>query len=333
LIGVESQEVERKVLAILRIISESQDPVGGRIIARRLSDRGVALTERAVRYHLKLTDEQGLTRLVGRDGRLVTQQGMEEISSALVQDKVGLALSRIEMRALETTFDWKTKTGLIPINVSLFPKAKFNEALIAMAPAFKSGICTGNRVVVVPEGGQLGEMVIPQGKIGFGTVCSILVNGVLLKSGIPMDSRFGGILQIRNHKPLRFVELIHYNGSSLDPSEIFIRSKMTSVAQASRQGNGRMLANFREVPAVCRPIVEEAITGLQEAGLNVVLAMGHASEPICGIAVDLNKIGMILIGGMNPIAAAEEVGIQADNSAMSTVVDYRAFTVFESLLK
>jgi repressor of nif and glnA expression len=286
-----------------------------------------------VRYHLKLTDERGLTRLVGRDGRVVTEQGMEEISSALVRDKVGLVLSRIEMRALQTTFDWKTKTGLIPINVSLFPKVQFNKALYAMAPAFKSGICTGNRVVVVREGERLGEMIIPQGKIGFGTVCSILFNGVLLKSGIPMDSHFGGILQIRNHKPLRFVELIYYGGSSIDPSEIFIRSKMTSVAQASRQGNGHMLANFREVPAVCRPVVEETITGLQEAGLNVMLAMGHTSEPICEIAVDLNKIGMILIGGMNPIAAAEEVGIQADNKAMSAVVDYNAFTVFESLLK
>jgi repressor of nif and glnA expression len=40
-----------------------------------------------------------------------------------------------------------------------------------------------------------------------------------------------------------------------------------------------------------------------------------------------------LIGGMNPIAAAEEAGIPADNKAMSAVVDYQAFTLFESWLK
>ena len=300
-----------------------------------MSDRGIGLDWADCPLPSgKLTDERGLTHLVGRDGRLITEQGMEEIWTALVRDEVRLVLSRIEMRTLQTTFDWKTKTGLIPINMSLFPKVQFNKALSAMAPAFKSGICTGNRVVVGTERGErLGEIVIPKGKIGFGTVCSILINGVLLKSGIPMDSHFGGILQIRNHQPLRFVELIYYGGSTLDPSEIFIRSKMTSVVQASSHGNGHILANFRAVPAVCCPLVEETITGLKEAGLNVVLAMGHTSESICEIAVDMNKIGMILIGGMNPIAAAEEAGIQADNKAMSAVVDYKAFTVFESLLK
>ena len=49
------------------------------------------------------------------------------------------------------------------------------------------------------------------------TVCSIVVNGVLLKNGIPMDSKFGGIVQISRGEPLRFVKLIHYSGSSLDP--------------------------------------------------------------------------------------------------------------------
>ena len=46
-------------------------------------------------------------------------------------------------------------------------------------------------------------------------VCSIVINGVLLKNGIPSDSKFGGILQVKNGDPLRFVELIYYSGSSL----------------------------------------------------------------------------------------------------------------------
>jgi repressor of nif and glnA expression len=333
LIGVKSQEVERKVLAILSIINESQKPIGSRVISQRLSDRGFDLSERAIRYHLLITDSRGLTRLTGIDGRTVTEKGIEEISNALVQDKVGLSMARIEMRALQTTFDWKTMTGLVPINVSLFPREKFYMALSAMAPAFKAGICTGNRVVVAEEGGRMGDTAIPRGKIGFGTVCSILLNGVLLKYGIPMESRFGGIVQICNRKPLRFVELIHYNGSSLDPSEIFIRGKMTSVYGVCRRGNGHMLANFREVPSVCLPIVEDTVKGLREAGFNMVLAMGHTSVPVCEVAVEPNKIGIILIGGMNPIAAAEEAGISAENKPMSTVVDYGEFTLFDSLLK
>lgn len=331
LFGTESQEVERKVLLILRIVSESSEPIGARIIARRMKDYGIDLTERAVRYHLKLMDERGLTYLIGRDGRLITEQGMDELKSALVQDKVGLVLSKIEMQAFQTSFDWKTCTGQVPMNVSLFHKKDFGKAISVMMPVFKAKLCTGDRVAVAQEGDQIGDLIVPEGKVALGTVCSVLINGVLLKAGIPMDSRFGGILQIRDGRPRRFVELIHYAGSSLDPSEVFIRGKMTSVRKATRNGNGKILSNFREVPAICRPIVEEAMGGLLEAGLRGVLLMGNTSEPVCEMPVEINKIGMILIGGMNPVAAAEEAGIEAENQAMSTIVDYQDLISFEEL--
>ncbi|NQT71828.1 MAG: DUF128 domain-containing protein [Chloroflexi bacterium] len=333
LVGMESQEVERKVLLILRIVSESPDPVGARIIARRMQDYGIDLTERAVRYHLKLMDERGLTHLVGRDGRLITEHGIDELKSALVQDKVGLVLSKIEMQAFQTSFDWKTCTGQIPMNVSLFSQKEFDRAVSVMVPVFKTKLCAGDRVAVAREGEKIGDLIVPEGKVALGTVCSVLVNGVLLKAGIPMDSRFGGILQLRNRQPRRFVELIHYAGSSLDPSEVFIRGKMTSVRKAARNGNGKILSNFREVPAICRPIVEETMEGLLKAGLRGVLLMGNTSEPVCEIPVEINKIGMILIGGMNPVAAAEEVGIEAENRAMSTIVDYQNLIKFEELQK
>ncbi len=331
MVGTETQEVERKVLAILRIVGDSAEPMGARLIARRLKDYGIDLTERAVRYHLKLMDERGLTRLVGRDGRVITEQGREEMRSALVQDKVGLVLSRIEMLAFQTNFDFRTCTGTIPVNISFFPKDKFARAKTLMAPAFKAGLCAGDRVAVAGEGERIGEHVVPQGKVGLATVCSVLVNGVLLKAGVPMDSRFGGILQIRNYKPLRFVELIYYAGTSLDPSEVFIRGKMTSVRKAAGQGNGKILANFREVPAPCRSIVDEVISRMNEVGLGAILTTGNTSEPLCQIPVDLNKVGMILVGGMNPIAAAEEGGIEADNRAGSTVVDYGSLVKFDDL--
>jgi hypothetical protein len=100
-----------------------------------------------------------------------------------------------------------------------------------MKPIFEKGLCASDLVAVAQEGEPLGESIVPQSKMGSVTVCSVVLNGTLLKAGIPTDSRFGGILQIRNHKPLRFVELIHYAGSSLDPSEVFIRARMTSVTE------------------------------------------------------------------------------------------------------
>jgi repressor of nif and glnA expression len=333
MVGFETQEVERKELFILRVLSDSQEPLGARVIARRLKDHGIELGERAVRYHLKLMDERGLTQTVGRDGRLITESGIDELKSALVRDKVGFAISRIELLAFRTSFDREKRTGSIPVNISFFPREKFAQALQAMKPAFEQGLGVSDLVAVAQGDERLGEVTVPTGKIGLATVCSLVVNGSLLKAGVPIDSRFGGILQIKNHRPLRFVELINYAGSSLDPSEVFIRAKMTLVSEVIASGNGKILANFREIPALCRPIAEEVIARLAEAGLRGLLLMGGTSEPVCEIPVELNKIGVILLGGLNPVAAAEEAGIEAENHAMSTIIEYQNLMKFWELMK
>ena len=329
--GFETQDVERKVLSILKTLSDSREALGARVIARRLKDLGIELGERAVRYHLKLMDERGLTQLVGRDGRLITESGMEELESALVRDKVGFAISRIELLAFRTDFDLDRRTGWVPVNISLFPQKEFGKALKVMKPIFSAGLCVSELVAVAEEGETLGELIVPQSKIALATVCSIVINGTLLKAGVPMDSRFGGILQMRGHKPLRFVELINYAGSSLDPSEVFIAAKMTSVAEAARNGDGKILANFREIPAPSRPLVEEVVARLKEAGLGGLLLMGNVSEPVCEIPVELNRVGMVLLGGLNPVAAVVEAGVEIENHAMSTVVEYQKLIKFQEL--
>jgi repressor of nif and glnA expression len=322
--GFETQDVERKVLAILNILGGSQEAVGSRIIAKRLKDLGIELSERAVRYHLRLMDERGLTRLAGRiDGRLITELGQAELKKAMVTRKVGLALSRIEILAFRTNFNWDKRTGPIPANVSFFRKEDFNKALRAMKPIFHAGLCASDLVAVASEGKTIGDLIVPEGKMALATVCSVVVNGTLLKAGVPTDSKFGGILQIRNRIPLRFVELIHYAGSSLDPAEIFIRANMTSVTKAAEDGNGEILANYREIPAICQPIAKEVAAKLNDAGLGGIFLMGNVSEPVCEIPIELNRIGVVLIGGLNPVAAAAEAGIISESHAMSILVDYQ----------
>jgi len=127
------------------------------------------------------------------------------------------------------------------------------------------------------------------------------------------------------------VELIQYSGSSLDPSEIYITSKMTSVGQVARKGEGRILANFREIPAICKPEAEKVVAGLKEANLNGLLMMGEVSKSLCEVPVELNKVGMILTGGLNSIAAAVESGIEVENHAMSTVMEYQDLIKFWEL--
>jgi repressor of nif and glnA expression len=328
------EDLEKKTLLVLRILNESQEALGARLISRRMHDCGVSLSERGVRYHLKLMDERGLTRLVGRhDGRVITEQGIDELAHARVQDKIGFAISRIEILAYRTALDLDRRQGLTPVNVSFFPRKVFKKALELMKPAFGAGIHVSELVACANEGERLGEVTVPAGYVGFATVCSIVVNGILLKSGIPMDSKFGGILQIRNGEPLRFIELIHYSGSSLDPSEVFIRGRMTSVRQAAEKGEGKILANFREIPVPALKLVRELIAKLKYAGIDGVLSVGEIGEPICQIPVDMNRVGMILYGGLNPVACAHETGVDVENRAMSTVMDYQELQNFWELCK
>ena len=327
-------DIEKKLLLILRILRDSGQPMGARLIARRMAEHGIPLSERMVRYHLGLTDERGLTELAGqRDGRAITKRGIEEIGSARVRDKLSLAISRIETLAFRTTFDPKRKRGLVPVNISLIAREKFRRAVDAMLPAFEAGLCVSGLVAVAKAGERLGETVVPEGKVGLATVCSIVVNGVLLKSGIPMDSKFGGIVQISRREPLRFVELIHYSGSSLDPSEAFIRARMTSVRDVIDEGEGRILGNFREIPALSKDLADRIVRDIRAAGIDGVLAIGKVSEPVCEVPVDLNKVGMILMGGLNPVCCAQEAGVDVENLAMSAVVEFDELRPFRAAVK
>src|SRR5512136_2049310 len=164
MIGTSNVDVERKVNAILRVLRDSREAVGARVIGRQLKEEGIDLSERAVRYHLKLMDERGLTQLVGRDGRQITPAGIEELQNALVADKVGLFMNRIETVSFRTTFDWRAKKGCVPANLSIFRENDFPKALKAMAGAFKAGLSVGDLVGVAGEGESLGEQIVPKGK-------------------------------------------------------------------------------------------------------------------------------------------------------------------------
>lgn len=215
------ENIERKALLILSILNEEGRPLGSCLIALKMEGRELMSNELAVRCHLRIMDEKGITRLVGKmDGRAITAMGINEIDDARVQDKIGFVISRI-----------------------------------------------------------------------------------------------------------------YYSGTSLDPSEAFIRAKMTSVREVSEKGEGKILANFREVPALCRSVVEKILPKLKSAGISGVMTTGKASEPICQVPVDVNKLGVILIGGLNPVACAQEAGIEGETRAMSSVMEYQELRKFSEVCR
>lgn len=313
---------ERKVISILKVLSESAEPLGSITIARELERYGISLSERAIRYHLRITDERGYTQPLGRDGRLLTSKGIEELRLALAPDQVGFILDKLELLAFRTTFDPIKKTGLVPINTSLLDSNKFKNALVLMKEVVKAKLAVSHLISIAKEGEKIGSVIVPPGKIGLATICSVVVNGVLLKSGIPIESRFGGVLEIKESKPRRFTAIINYSGTSLDPSEQYIRARMTNVSEAALSGNGMILANFREIPAPARSVVDEKISLLKEAGISGVYLLGNTSEPVCQISVGLNRVGLVMLGGLNIIATAVEAGLEVENISESGMVEY-----------
>ncbi len=326
-----SSDTERKIVAILKILSESSEPLGSINIARELERAGIFLSERAIRYHLRIADERGYTQPMGRDGRMITPEGQQEVKEALAPQNLGFVRENLEMLAYQTTFDPEKGSGQLPINTSLINQDKFKRAISAMKDVFESGICVSDLVAIASEGEKLGSIVVPSGKIGLATVCSVAVNGVLLKAGIPTEFRFGGVLEIRNSKPRRFVAIIDYSGTSIDPSEQFIRAKMTSVGETAKTGNGKILGVFRTIPAPARKAAEQKIARLKEAGINGVYALGNISEPLCQIPVALNRVGIVQLGGLNPLAAAVEAGIEIENLAESGLIDFQELKRFRQV--
>jgi repressor of nif and glnA expression len=106
---------------------------------------------------------------------------------------------------------------------------------------------------------------------------------------------------------------------------------MTSVTSVARSGYGKILVNYREGPGPCVSLAREIVEALRGIGIGGVLALGQPSEPVCGIPVGLNRAGMALLGGMNPIAAVEEMGIQTHNQAMVTMMEFQDLVSFWDL--
>ena len=321
------------MLAILKILEKNEDKIlGSREISRQLKLHGVELTERTVRYHLKILDEKGYTTVFGKEGRKITPKGKEELSRSLVSERVGFVISKIETLAYLTNFDLESEQGDIILNVSYLPEKRLAEALRVMTPVFQSPYVMSDRVVIAREGEKIGDIIVPVGRVGLGTVCSVTINGIFLKAGIPVTSKFGGVLEIEDGKPSRFLALISYEGSSLDPLVVFIRSRMTAVTEAVKKQSGRILASFREIPVVSLDKARELESKIKEKGIGGILFIGNPNQPLLEMPVGMDKAGMVIVGGLNPIAALEEAGIQTESTAMAVLKKYSELTPFKEAL-
>ncbi len=315
----------------MKILRESGSPLSSQRIQAQLTTRGMDISERTVRFHLQALDNQGFTGYKEKKGRFLTPKGLMELSKAHVYDRVGFLSSKIDDLTFKMTFNPETAEGSVLVNLSLVEK-QYRDALAdKISPVFSSGLAHGTLMALIDEGESIGESVVPEGMVGLGTVCSITFNGALIQAGIPVTSVFGGLLEIHDKAPDRFTAVIKYNGTSLDPLEIYITSGMTSTAEAACNGNGLIGASFREIPSSARDRAIETDVRLKERGLGGFLKLGYSSQSLLDIPVGDGRTGLVIAGGLNAVAPLVEDGIPIDSRALSGLIDYAALFSYEEL--
>ena len=323
-------KIKRKQLSILSVLKENDAPCSSSQISQELESLGFEISERTVRFYLNKMDANGLTITVGKQGRQITEKGLSELESSSIIERVGFLSAKIDQLTYAMDFDLNKKSGTVVVNLSLIEPQSMLDCLDMICRVFEYGFAMGHLVTIYGPGERVGHLTIPENMIGLGTVCSITVNGVLLKYGIPTNSRFGGLLELQDKKPTRFVEIINYDGTSIDPLEVFIRSGMTDYVGAVKSGNGRIGASFREFPAQSRDIVIELAEKLNHVGLGCLMRIGQPSQALLEVPVSEGRIGAIMVGGLNPVAILEETGVRVHLKALACLVAYcRLFRYYE----
>lgn len=261
----------------------------------------------------------------------MTPRGRDELAHANIIEKVGFIGAKIDALGYRMTFRNSTGRGTLITNVATLPASTLAHAIENMKPVFVRNFGMGTRMALAKEGQMLGGMKVAPGMVALGTVCSMTVNGIMLAERIPVTSRFGGLLEIREGKPIRFLELIEYRGTTIDPLEFFINANMTRVRDCAQTGTGVIGASFREVPSVALDDVQRISRQMERHGLGGIMVIGRPNQPLMNIPVAEGRTGIIVISGLNPIAALHEAGTQVTVKSLMGLEDSSLFIPFQTL--
>lgn len=229
--------------------------------------------------------------------------------------------SRIENMMYEVTLDPVKRKGKIIVNISIVNETDLKKIIGLFRQAVHSGLAVSPYIKIIHEGEKIGNLTIEKGKVGIATACSITIDGVLLKAGIPVKPRLGGVVEIHEGSPLRFTDVLTYDSTTIDPLDVFMSQELTSVTEMINTGTGKILANLREAPISARDRVEQVLDSLIEAGFSCILEVGEPNNDILGIPVGRDKMGIAVIGGTNPMALVQENEIEINTQELSILID------------
>jgi repressor of nif and glnA expression len=229
--------------------------------------------------------------------------------------------NKIEDYAMQVTFDPAKGEGTVVYNLSLIKNSDLEFAISILKDAFRSGISVSGLVKFFPSGHQIADYVVPDGCTAIATMCSITFDGLLIRRGIPVNPIGGGVVEIENRTPIRFTHIILYEHTTIDPLQVLISQKTTSVTSVMRTGSGSLLANVREFHMEAEPLVGSVLDELASSSYSGILEVGMPNVSLLGVPVDPQFIAIAAIGGTNPMAAIRESGRWVQTQAMKGLME------------
>lgn len=229
--------------------------------------------------------------------------------------------NNIEDYAIQVTFDPAAGEGNIVYNLSLIKNEDLDFAIHVLKDAYKAGISVSGLVKFFSAGETVSDYRIPKGCTGVCTMCSITFDGLLIHRGIPVNPIGGGVVEIENRAPVRFTHIILYEHTTIDPLQVLISQKTTSVTDVMRRGSGNILANIREFHMEAEPLVGIVLDELASSSYSGILEVGMPNLPLLGVPVSPQYVAIAAVGGTNPMAAIREGGRWVQIQAMKGLMD------------
>jgi repressor of nif and glnA expression len=232
------------------------------------------------------------------------------------------SLSRIENLMHKVSFDPRRMEGKIITNTSLVDLEMLDPTLLIFRDVMESGLAVSPYLKLETLGTKAKIM----------STCSITVSGVLLKAGVPIRPKGGGVIEVIDREPVRFTDMLMYWATTIDPIDVLISQELTSVVEMMETGSGRILGNLQEAPMLAGERIEEKLEDLAEAGFSGVLDLGDPNVNVLGVSVERDHVGISLVGGTNIIAAAMSRGIRIKTESISDLTEVGEMTHIEDLV-
>ena len=234
------------------------------------------------------------------------------------------ALHRCDHFSAGVDFNPDSNAGLIILNITCVASAIAGEALDIVQSVLASPYAFTTRFAVIRGGTRIGDFDVPAHTTAICTVCSMTLNGLLLRRGIHATAKFGGVVKVEHGQPKKFSAFLSSGLAPIAPLDVFITCAMTSVCKTIECGSGDVLGSFLEIPEAALPEAKKLYDRIKKIGMGGKIMFGMPSQPLLGMPVTIGSAGIMVFCDLNTAAALSEKGIPAAASPAKILYDYTA---------